>query len=78
MNRSTAEPVLVDILTARMINEAVGGLWVTPINVSELPDEFIDTVAGLSRARGGAGKREAFTQDAFARARAAHPTFGKF
>lgn len=38
----TNDPLLVSILTARQINTALGGPFVSPFEVGQIPDEFVD------------------------------------
>lgn len=45
--RGTSEPNLVNILTARQINQALGGAFISPFEIGSLPDEFIDACMAM-------------------------------
>ena len=40
-------PPLDDVLLARRVNQVLGGPFVAPWDVGQLPEEFIDIVEGL-------------------------------
>ena len=74
---NTDHPLISRITLSRMINQALGGAFVAPWEVDELPVEFIDAVIAvateLPQIRSNMGKVE----DIKARWRAGHPTYRK-
>lgn len=46
--QGTSEPHLAAIFQARQINQALGGAFVGPWDVDELPDEWLDAFRGLA------------------------------
>ena len=40
----TSHPLIKNIDLCRMINQLVGGIWVTPFTVDQLDGEFLDLV----------------------------------
>lgn len=74
---STGNPLLLDVLQARMINAACGGAVVSPWDVGALDPDLIDTCEALAvdypKVKGGLKK----VDDIFAAWRRAHPTYRK-
>ena len=46
--RGTSEQNLVNILTARQINQALGGPFISPLEIGSLPDDFIDACLAMN------------------------------
>jgi len=43
-SQQTSDPLMVSVLLAKRINALLGGMVVSPWNVGELPQEWIDAV----------------------------------
>lgn len=46
--QGTSEPHLAAIFQAKMINQVMGGAFVAPWDVDELPDEWLDVFRALA------------------------------
>jgi len=73
----TTHPTLARILRAQKINRLSGGALVAPWEVDELSDEWLDAYAALDRDLPARQEAQAKVAAAFARFRAAHPTYRK-
>ncbi len=74
---STTYPPLVRILQARQINAALGGPFVAPWELDELPDVEIDAILSLQQDTSMAREANARIEARKAQIRAAHPTYGR-
>lgn len=72
-----ADPLLVDILTARLINQAFGGAFIAPWEVGMLPDEIIDAIRAWAIDYPAYKDGTKKVEDYMARWRASHPTYRK-
>jgi hypothetical protein len=68
---------MVDIMRARLINYTLGGAFVEPGEVADLPPEFIEAIQGLTSDLGEMKKGFAKEEDIFAKWRQSHPTYRK-
>ena len=68
---------MVDILRARLINTMLGGAFVEPGEVADLPAEFIEAIQALTSDLGGMKKGMQQEAELFAKWRSSHPTYRK-
>ena len=47
----TTDPLLSDVLIARKINEALGGPFLSPWEVKQMPDSEIDVLLEIAKGR---------------------------
>lgn len=74
---STTDPLISQITLARIINQALGGPFIAPWEVDDLPNDFIDTVLALEMDLPEMRKRLQTVEAKFADWRAKHPTYRK-
>lgn len=72
-----AHPVLNEIGMAKMINQALGGPFVAPWEIDQLPDVFLDAIQALNVDLVAMRRHYQQVESHFEHMRREHPTYRK-
>lgn len=73
--QGTRDSLIARIVTARRINQTVGGLLVAPWELDELPDEWLDAFMGMGSDLASFREGKAKVEDIFSKWRNAHKDY---
>lgn len=73
--RGTSDPILSAIWLSKRINAELGGAFVAPWDVFDLPGDWLDTLTGMTTSLPAMAEGKARVENVLERWRQAHPQY---